>query len=165
MDNQPCPHCARPMARGVQPITLTYKDLSTTFDMPGWYCAECGESVHTGSDMALSDRHLNALKAQAENVLPPAEIRRIRRKLKLTQAAAGSLVGGGPNAFHKYESGLVLPSQAVSNLLYVLEVKPDVLTVLRDRQSAWGGAAIPERRPKRAAPRPRRPRQTQPSPG
>ena len=31
--------------------------------MPGWYCEESDESIHTGEDMKMSDRALNRLKA------------------------------------------------------------------------------------------------------
>ena len=51
------------MQRGVRPMTLTYKEKSVTFDMPGWYCDDCEESIHTGKDMKISDRMLNRLKA------------------------------------------------------------------------------------------------------
>jgi HTH-type transcriptional regulator/antitoxin MqsA len=32
-------------------------------DMPGWYCNESGESIHTGEDMKISDAALAALIA------------------------------------------------------------------------------------------------------
>ena len=32
--------------------------------MPGWYCDECDESIHTGDDMKVSDRMLKQLKAR-----------------------------------------------------------------------------------------------------
>lgn len=48
------------------------------------------------------------------------EIRAIRKKLKLTQVQAGTILGGGKKAFQKYESGEILPSRAISNLLRVL---------------------------------------------
>jgi HTH-type transcriptional regulator/antitoxin MqsA len=151
MDKQICPLCTHMMERAEKPMTLSHKGYTATFDMPGWYCAECGESVHTGKDMQTSDRRLNTLKAQAENLLVPQEVRRIRRKLGLTQDMAGRILGGGPNAFHKYESGSVVPSQAISNLLRVLEAKPEALTVLDspgegmaagDRQRRLGSRAI-----------------------
>ncbi len=63
-------------------------------------------------------------------------MRRIRKKLCLNQEAAGQILGGGPNAFHKYEKGDVLPSQAISNLLRVLEALPDGLEVLQNRQTS-----------------------------
>ena len=52
----------RPMVRDTRPMTITYKGQSSTFDMPGWYCKESGESVHTGEDMKVSDAQLKALK-------------------------------------------------------------------------------------------------------
>jgi len=39
-------------------------------------------------------------------------------------------LGGGSNAFHKYEKGDVLPTQAISNLLRVLEAMPIGLEIL-----------------------------------
>ncbi len=62
--NPECPKTGAPMHRGVRPMTLTYKEESITFDMPGWYCDESDESIHTGKDMKVSDRMLNRLKAQ-----------------------------------------------------------------------------------------------------
>jgi HTH-type transcriptional regulator/antitoxin MqsA len=71
--------------------------------MPGWYCDQSEESIHTSEDMKVSDRMLNRLKAQGEGLLEPEEIRRIRKKLHLSQEAAGLLIGGGPRAFQKYD--------------------------------------------------------------
>lgn len=127
---QICPDCGAVMARDVRPMTITYKGNSATFDMPGWYCV-CGEGIVTAKDMDVSDRHLNMLKAQAENLVLPSEVRRIRKKLGLNQQSAGQLLGGGPSAFNKYESGQVLPSKAISNLLRVLEALPGGLEILR----------------------------------
>ena len=63
--------------------------------MPGWYCDECGESIHTSRDMSVSDKNLNLLKARAEDLLEPSEVRRIRKKLVLSQTVAGQRLGGG----------------------------------------------------------------------
>jgi HTH-type transcriptional regulator/antitoxin MqsA len=122
------------MHRDVRPMTLTYKGESITFDMPGWYCDASEESTHTGADMKVSDRMLNRLKARTEGLLEPEEIRRIRRKLDLTQADAGQLIGGGPRAFQKYETGDLLPSRAISSALTLLDHDPGALTVLKRRQ-------------------------------
>jgi HTH-type transcriptional regulator/antitoxin MqsA len=61
--------------------------------------------------MKISDRALNRLKARTEGLLEPEDIRRIRKRLGLTQEAAGELIGGGPRAFEKYENGDLLPSR------------------------------------------------------
>ena len=127
---QVCHECGAAMARGIRPMTITYKGLSATFDMPGWYC-DCGEGIVTGKDMDVSDRHLNLLKARAENLVLPSDVRRIRKALGLNQQEAGQVLGGGPSAFNKYEKGEVLPSKAISNLLRVLEAVPSALNYLR----------------------------------
>jgi HTH-type transcriptional regulator / antitoxin MqsA len=136
MTNPVCPETGAPMYRGVRPMTLTCKGESLTFDMPGWYCDTSEESIHTGEDMKVSDRMLNLLKARCEGLLEPGEIRRIRKKLHLTQEAAGLLIGGGPRAFQKYESGDLLPSRAVSNALVLLDHDPEALSVLKAHSKA-----------------------------
>jgi len=115
-------------------MTLTYKGEILTFDMPGWYCDQSEESIHTGEDMKISDRKLNLLKARCEGLLAPEEIRRIRKKLHLSQEQAGTLIGGGPRAFQKYESGDLLPSRAVSTALLLLDHDPAALSVLESHR-------------------------------
>jgi HTH-type transcriptional regulator / antitoxin MqsA len=134
MTDPVCPQTGAPMHRDVRPMTLTYRNESITFDMPGWYCDSSDESIHTGADMKLSDRMLNRLKARIEGLLEPQEIRRIRKKLGLTQEQAGQLIGGGPRAFQKYETGDVLPSRAISSALVLLDHDPAALAVLKGRQ-------------------------------
>jgi HTH-type transcriptional regulator/antitoxin MqsA len=124
------------MYRGVSSMTLTYKKESITFDMPGWYCDQSEESIHTGEDMKVSDRKLNLLKARSEGLLEPVEIRRIRKRLHLSQEAAGLLIGGGPRAFQKYESGDLLPSRAASSALILLDHDPEALSVLKMHRQA-----------------------------
>ncbi|PLX37617.1 MAG: type II toxin-antitoxin system MqsA family antitoxin [Hyphomicrobiales bacterium] len=136
-----CPECGHPMHRDERPMTITYKDQSTTFDMPGWYCNDDGESLHSGDDMKVSDRALNRLKAEVEGLLEPQTIRRIRKRLKLTQKDAGRLIGGGPNAFQKYESGDVLVSRAVTSALLLLDSNPDGLETLKKRAAGASEAA------------------------
>lgn len=136
MTNPVCPETGAPMYRGVRPMTLTYKGENLTFDMPGWYCDQSEESIHTGEDMKISDRMLNLLKARHEGLLEPEQIRRIRKKLHLTQEAAGMLIGGGPRAFQKYESGDLLPSRAISSALLLLSHDPEALSLLKAHSKA-----------------------------
>ena len=130
-----CPETGTPMRRDVRPMTLAYRNETLTFDMPGWYCDASDESLHTSADMKVSDRTLNLLKARAERLLGPDEIRRIRKKLSLTQVQAGEIIGGGPRAFQKYETGDLLPSRAISSALILLEKDPDSISVLWNRQA------------------------------
>ena len=128
-----CPESGHPMNRGIRPVTLSYKGLSANIEMPGWYCKHCGESIHSGKDMAVSDKALNRLKAEAEGLLLPKTVRRIRKRLKLTQKEAGRIIGGGPNAFQKYETGEILVSKAITSALILLDKNPEDLEVLKSR--------------------------------
>jgi HTH-type transcriptional regulator/antitoxin MqsA len=134
MTNPVDPETGAPLHRDVRPLTLTYKGASITVDMPGWYGDHSDEGVLDPEDMKISDRALNRLKARTEGLLEPEEIRRIRKKLGLTQERAGELIGGGPRAFQKYETGDLLPSRAISSALALLDHDPKGLTVLQDRQ-------------------------------
>jgi len=138
------------MRRDARPMTLDYKGQSITFDMPGWYCDASDQSTHTGEDMKVSDRMLNLLKARSEGLIEPEGIRRIRKKLGLSQAAAGELIGGGPRAFQKYEAGDLLPSRAISSALALLDNDPKALRVLEARyHPAEGHARGPSRMKRR----------------
>jgi len=109
--------------------------------MPGWYCDQSDESIHDGDDMKVSDRALNRLKARVERLPEPEEIRRIRRKPGLTQAAAGELIGGGPRTFQKHETGDLLPSRAIGSALVLLDHDPKAPRVLKQRQMKTSAAA------------------------
>lgn len=56
------------------------------------------------------------------------EIRRIRRKLGLSQVEAARLTGGGHNAFSRYERGEAAPLPAVINLFRLLDRHPELLS-------------------------------------
>ena len=131
------------MQRGVRPLTLTYKGESITVDMPGWYSDASDEGILTGIDMKVSDRALNRLKARTEGLLEPEEIRRIRKKLRLSQVEAGEMIGGGPRAFQKYEAGDLLPSRAISSALVLLDHDPGSLRVLKARYRPAPAHAVP----------------------
>lgn len=131
MNNPVCPETGASMHRGVRPMTLTFKGESIMVDMPGWYCDQSEESIHTGDDMRVSDRALNRLKVRVDGLLEPVDIRRIRKRLGLTQEAAGQLIGGGPRAFQKYETGDLLPSRAICSALMLLDRDPAGVATLK----------------------------------
>ena len=126
-----CPETGMPMVRGSRPLALAYKGHETVVEMPGWYCDASGESIHTREDMRVSDLALVTLKAQVENLASPGEVRRIRTSLGLSQAEAGRLIGGGVRAFQKYESGEILASRAMTNLLRSLARHPEDVDCIR----------------------------------
>ena len=93
-------------------------------------CPLCGEGILNGADLQATEKQIRAFQAQVDGLLTAAEIRRIRKKLKLTQKQAAAIVGGGTNAFSRYERGEVIPVRAASNLLRLLEKHPEQLQEL-----------------------------------
>jgi HTH-type transcriptional regulator / antitoxin MqsA len=59
----------------------------------------------------------------------PEEIEEL--KMGLTQRQAGALIGGGPNAFQKYEVGDVTVSKGISNFLRMPERHPEEIEELK----------------------------------
>lgn len=77
------------------------------------------------------------------DLLSPNDIRIIREGLGLTQREAGELLGGGPNAFAKYESGQTAPSTAFVNLLMLLKADPGALNTLHPERASYTPAVRP----------------------
>ena len=130
-----CHECGSKMKRGSRSSTITYKGHSVEVSQPGWYCTKCDESVLTSEDIGATEPEFIKLKAHVEGVLDPETIRAVRKKLKLTQKKAGEILGGGPQAFQKYESGTSMTSVAMSNLLRLLAKDPRRLKELYARAS------------------------------
>ena len=84
-----------------------------------------------GEDSNLASDTFDYLRARLDGSLPRAGVRIVRESLGLSQRAASKLLGSGPNAFQKYESGTVHASGAVSKLLTLLARHPDLLDELR----------------------------------
>jgi HTH-type transcriptional regulator / antitoxin MqsA len=130
------PLTGKPMVRGVRPLTISYKDRSETINMPGWYGGDDEDGIHTGDDMKVSDAALLRLRVAADHLMFPDEVRRIRQKLHLTQRDAGFVIGGGPNAFQKYESGEIVVSKAIANYLRMLDAHPELVEEAKEKASA-----------------------------
>jgi HTH-type transcriptional regulator/antitoxin MqsA len=123
------------MARAARPRTIRYKKRSVEIEQPAWWCGNCGEGVLDSKDSVVADRAFATLKAKVEGVLDPAAIERVRTRLNLTQRKAGKILGGGARAFQRYESGAVVVSQPMSNLLTLLGDRPDLLALITARST------------------------------
>lgn len=130
-----CIHCgADAMQRfGRETFIVEHGGLKTKLDdLSGWRCPGCGEIEF---DTASAQRYAaagDALVLQARQ-RTGEWIRRIRKKLKLTQAQAAQLTGGGHNAFSRYERAEAEPLPAVINLFRLLDKHPDLLKDLSRR--------------------------------
>ena len=136
MDEMVSTETGKPLRHATRPVIVRYRGLSVSVDVEGWFGDDDADGVLPLDDNRVIDRALNQLKARAHDLLDGDGVRRIRKKLKLTQRRASALLGGGANAFAKYETGDVLLSQAMSNLLRLLDSDPRLLEALRARDAA-----------------------------
>ena len=94
--------------------------------LSGWRCGACGE-VEFDADSARRYGAAGDTLVLRARQQQSKEIRRIRRKLGLSQVAAARLAGGGHNAFSRYERGEVTPLPAIINLFRLLDKHPEML--------------------------------------
>lgn len=125
---QPCPECGGLMRYETHDDVLKYQGHERTIQTLGWWCTQCGEGILSGEALKEHERAFLAFKAEIDGVLRPEDIARVRQKLNLSQREAGELLGGGPRAFQKYESGSQAASAPMSNLLRLLDHDPSRLS-------------------------------------
>jgi len=126
-----CPECGGTMRYETRADRVEYKGQARTFDTTAWWCDDCGESIHDGPALRAAERAFIELRAQVDDVLLPEEVAEVREKLGISQREAGRVLGGGPRAFQKYESGKVPVSGPMKNLLVLLDKDPRRLRELR----------------------------------
>ncbi len=123
-----CPACGHTnMADKIMDETLSYGGQSLTLHgMKGDFCPECGEGVWDEESYRRYTEAQSALvRATKEDV--SADIRRIRKSLKLTQTELSEVVGIGKVAFSRYERGETRPPAPLVKLLKLVERHPDLL--------------------------------------
>lgn len=111
--------------------------------MSSW-CSRCGEAILEGAALRAREKAFVDLKAEVDGVLGPNEVAAARERLGLSQRKAGEILGGGPRAFQKYESGKQAVSVPRSRLLTLLAKDPKRLRELP-------GASRAARRSKKSA--------------
>jgi HTH-type transcriptional regulator/antitoxin MqsA len=132
-----CPVCGRgKLTRKTTRQTFHYKRKTLRYDQPGLWCDTCGEGILETADMDVTERRLYDFRASVDGYLTTAEVRRIRKKLGLTQRQAGEIFGGGHNAFSRYESGTTRPPKSTDALLRLLDKHPALLHELPQGKAA-----------------------------
>ena len=123
-----CPACGNlEMVTKIQDETLTYSGQSLTLhSMKGNFCPVCGEGVwDEESYRRYTEAQTAIIRAVKGDV--SADIRRIRKSLKLTQTELSEVVGIGKVAFSRYERGETRPPNPLVKLLKLVERHPDLL--------------------------------------
>jgi HTH-type transcriptional regulator/antitoxin MqsA len=108
-------------------FTIDHAGMSAKVEgLSGWRCDSCGE-VEFDAESARRYAAAGDELVLRERARQSKDIRRIRRKLGLSQVDAARLTGGGHNAFSRYERGEAMPMPAVINLFRLLDKHPELL--------------------------------------
>lgn len=139
--------CLRPQV-GKNPVE--YKGKMTELDLHYSVCDACGSEQAGPDQLRANKRAMVAFKKRVDGLLSGAEVRALRKRLRLKQSVAARIFGGGPVAFSKYESDDVAQSEAMDRLMRLAADIPEALDYLRRRagletsDSHWSDAvALP----------------------
>jgi HTH-type transcriptional regulator/antitoxin MqsA len=127
-NGQACPNCATGLLHdGSKTVKQEYKGHPYQAQVHGAFCDKCDEAVlvYNPDDEAAWLAFRDQVDSQVAS-----ELESIRKRLKLTQAQAAKLAGGGKNAFSRYERGQAKPVAAVINLFKLLDKHPDLIKEL-----------------------------------
>ena len=96
-------------------------------------CPECSEIFFENEAWAKLDGAMLRFNGEVAAALgiSPEYIRQVRKKLNLGQKEAGKLLGGGANAFSRYETGKTPPPVPLVKLLRILDSHPELLPMVR----------------------------------
>jgi HTH-type transcriptional regulator/antitoxin MqsA len=143
-----CPACGHPeMALETRDETLSYGGQSLTLhEMRGEFCSACGEGIWDAeSYRRYTEAQAALVRAMKGDV--SADIRRIRKKLKLTQTALAEAFGVGKVAFSRYERGETHPPVPLIKLLRLVERHPELLVEMRNLDAPWERRSVEASRP------------------
>lgn len=127
-NGQACPICAAGVLHdGSKTVAQEYKGHSYHAKVRGAFCDKCDEAILVYD--AVEEAAWLAFRDQVDQHVA-SELESIRKRLKLTQAQAAKLTGGGKNAFSRYERGQAKPVAAVINLFKLLDKHPDLIKEL-----------------------------------
>jgi len=124
------PETGQELRRDVRRQTVTFGSLSRVVDVPGWYPDGDGDALFDGTDLHAANTAFKELRSEYGG-----HVKSVRKARGLTQEEAGHIIGGGPRAFQKYESGKTPPSDAAVGLIEVLDKHPEALATLREVRS------------------------------
>lgn len=123
-----CPECSKAMKRDESRTERVEYEGEVTFveGLAGWFCPICGEAILDDESARRYGEAGDTLLARARE-RRQAEIRRIRKKLGLTQIEASRLVGVGKIAFSRYERGETQAPAPLVKLLRLVDHHPELM--------------------------------------
>jgi len=130
-----CPVCgAGTLESNTVEEHFTYKGNSLTVsDYVVYECGACGEALVDPASSKKATKLLKDFSREVDGLLSATEIKRIRKNLGMTQEQMAEVCGGGLKGFARYESGQVIQSKGMDNLLRILNEFPLALDIINRR--------------------------------
>lgn len=133
-----CPVCGRGnLIKETRDLVYTYRGQATTIRQRGRYCEACHEAIFDASESESYMKTVKAFRAHVDaHLLSPSEVKRIRKRLGLTQRQAGEIFADDVHVFSQYERGKVQQDRATDKLLRLLDRHPELLPELKTDKAA-----------------------------
>lgn len=131
LNGKACPFCGEGhLHEGSQDLEYKYQGHILLIAQPGIYCDQCEESILEPEHLKATRIDLQEFRSRIDGIVGPKAIRKIRKQIGLNQKEAAILLGGGKNAFSRYEQGELSPPKAVSQLLKLFDKHPELVKEL-----------------------------------
>lgn len=114
---------------------VEYKGQKTTLPIHFSECDSCGSEQASPIELRINKRIMIEFKKKVDGLLTGKEVKEIRIALRLTQAEAANVFGGGPVAFAKYEADDVAQSGAMDKLLRLAHAVPEASAYLKNNSA------------------------------
>lgn len=131
----------------VQDVSITHSGLTAVVPaVSAWFCNACAE-IDFDERTDSGERYTQVgddlvLQARAAALKQGQVLKAQRTKLKITQAQAREIAGGGHNAFCRCETGAAQSVAAVLHLFALLESHPELLDETRELVKASQTPAV-----------------------
>ncbi len=139
-DGQICPICGSGrLNKRIIDETFDYK--RQTLIIPNYIvyeCNTCKEGLADKISVKISQKKLKDFFREVDGLLGSTDIKRIRKKLGCTQEEMAKKLGVGLKTFARYETGQVIQSRAMDNLLRILDKHPEALREIEPVEARKG---------------------------
>lgn len=129
-----CPVCGgAELNNEIKDVEYSYKGKTTTIlQVKADFCPACDEMLADENESRRVMQVMSDFQKQVNAQLTDLNfILAVRQKLRLTQAEAAELFGGGVNAFSRYETGKAKPPVALMKLFKILDKHPELIAEVK----------------------------------
>ena len=127
-----CSKCGSTLVKQSRKEEITHKGKKHYIDVAVLRCPKCKREI----DFSDEERKKEKIRLQrlADGFLTDEDIKRIRKKLGLTQKQIAEKLGVGEKNFARYENLSVRQIKAMDNLLRILDAYPEAIEVLKEKK-------------------------------